>query len=113
MKRFAIFGCLIAASCTQAPVYTSEQVAAIMRPLAYEQEIDRKCEAERSAFSADQYLASLTAQNAAQASEILASVSAEVAVGEAEYVCTVELFFSTQQRANDARAMWKTLKGNS
>ncbi len=84
-----------------------------MRPLAYEQEIDRKCEDASSVEDADNFLANLSGDAATQAAEILASVAVEVAQGEAEYVCTVELYFSTQQRANDARALLKTLKGNS
>ena len=39
-------------------------------------------------------------------------IAVEVEQGEAEYICTVELYFSTQERANDARALWKSLKGN-
>jgi hypothetical protein len=108
-----ILGFLIAAGCSHAPTYDDGQIEAIMRPLAYEQEIDRKCEAQQSVFDADLFVSSLSGQSAARASEILSSVSMEVAEGEAEYVCTVELYFSTQQRANDARAMWKALKGNS
>ncbi len=82
-----------------------------MRPLAYEQEIDRKCEEETPAADADKFLASLNGSSAVEAGEILESVTQEVAEGEAEYVCTVELYFSTRKRADDARAMWKTLKG--
>ncbi len=84
-----------------------------MRPLAYEQEIDRKCEQASTVADADKFLAHLSGDAAAQAAEVLAFITVEVAQGEAEYVCTVELYFSTQQRANEARALWKTVKGNS
>lgn len=83
-----------------------------MRPLAYEQAIDRKCEEVSAVADADNFLASLSGDGAIKATEVLAAITVEVAQGETEYVCTVELYFSTQQRADEARALWKTLKGN-
>lgn len=113
MRKAAIFGMLAVAACAHTPALSTDQVEAIMRPLAYEQEIDRKCEEAAPVADADKFLASLSGEEAAQAADILGAIALEVAQGEAEYVCTVELYFSTQERANDARALWKTLKGNS
>lgn len=112
MRSLAVLGILALAACAHTPVYSGDQVEAIMRPLAYEQEIDRKCEEEKPASDADRFLASLGGDAAEQADEILNLIAVEVEQGEAEYICTVELYFSTQERANDARALWKSLKGN-
>ncbi|MBK8199584.1 MAG: hypothetical protein IPK75_14620 [Acidobacteria bacterium] len=113
VKTVAIIGLLSVAACAHTPVYSAAQVEAIMQPLAYEQQIVRKCDEAATIADADNFLASLRGDAAEQAAEILSFITLEVAEGEAEYVCTVELYYSTQERADDARALWATLKGNS
>lgn len=81
-----------------------------MTPLAYQQEIERKCGWEEKRTEADNFLADLRGDAKATGSRILAGIAEEVATAEAEYVCTVELFYSTEERAQTALLAWKNLK---
>jgi hypothetical protein len=93
---------------------TWEAVQPIVTPLTYRDLIIQKCgmrEARPLAGFMRELRAAASAEVVAQAQAEAARIREEERDTELEYICTAELFDSTERNADDALAAWSRLKG--
>lgn len=93
----------------------------MVEAFGYEQGIRQFCE-DTSADSLDRFMDELAqnygmeplmARATSRADEIRAEFAAADPDEEQEYVCTVEMFAGSEDRANQARADWQSIKDRS
>jgi len=118
VRRLALT-CLVAlCGCSPQPGpaahLTMAEIGAIVTPLTYREVLGQKCNEPNTAVKTA-FLADLKAAGASET--LLAEATAEAdriieAEREtpAEYVCTADLFESTEKNAADAQAAWTKLK---
>lgn len=121
MRTLALAGLMCLAGCTPQPGpaahLTMAEIGPIVTPLTYREVLGQKCNEPNTAVKTA-FLADLKAAGAPDA--LLAEATAEAdRITEVErdtleeYVCTAELFESTEKNAAEAQAAWVALKSKT
>jgi hypothetical protein len=114
----ALFACMLLACCAPPPgpaaQLTMADISPILTPLAYREVLGAKCNepnmAVKTAFMADLKAAGATDALLAKATAEADRISTAERDTLPEYVCTAELYESTEESAAAAQKAWAELK---
>lgn len=121
MRALASFGFIALCGCAPQPgpaaQLTMAEIGPIVTPLTYREVLGQKCNEPNTALKTA-FLADLKAAGAPETLLAEATAAADRIVEAeretlAEYVCTVELFESTEKNAAEAQAAWVKLKSKT
>ena len=121
MRTLALVGLIALCGCTPQPGpaahLTMAEIGPIVTPLTYREVLGQKCNEPNTAVKTA-FLADLKAAGAPAALLAEATAEAERIVDAEretlpEYVCTAELFESTETNAAEAQAAWAKLKSKT